>query len=135
MWHTEATMLIEIWERLRGYDKWIETEATIESTAEVFFSPYPTTHTDNWCDHVILWTDSSGEQHRAPLRARELSPFFQLVEGSTFTIRFNPAHPEEYYHRSLLQRDIRRTAGFAIFVLMVTLPITCLLLFGHSYAK
>jgi hypothetical protein len=25
-------MLIEIWERLRGYDKWIETEAKIESS-------------------------------------------------------------------------------------------------------
>jgi hypothetical protein len=26
MWHPGAIMLIEIWERLRGYDKWIQTE-------------------------------------------------------------------------------------------------------------
>jgi hypothetical protein len=25
-------MLIEIWERLRGYDKWIQTEATVQSS-------------------------------------------------------------------------------------------------------
>jgi hypothetical protein len=25
-------MLIEIWERLRGYDKWIKTEATVQSS-------------------------------------------------------------------------------------------------------
>jgi hypothetical protein len=25
-------MLIELWEHLRGYDKWIQTEATIQST-------------------------------------------------------------------------------------------------------
>jgi hypothetical protein len=27
-----AIMLIEIWERLRGYDKWVQTEAKIESS-------------------------------------------------------------------------------------------------------
>jgi hypothetical protein len=128
-------MLIEILERLYGYDKWIETEATIESTAEVFFSGSSTNHGDNWCDHAIRWTDRSGERHRATFIAGELSPFFQLVVGSTFTIRFNPVHPEEYYHRALLRRDIRRTAMFAMFILVVTLPLTCLLLFTHSTSK
>ncbi|MGA3009384.1 MAG: DUF3592 domain-containing protein [Terracidiphilus sp.] len=128
-------MLIEILEWLYGYDKWIETEATIESTAVVLFSGSLTHHRDNWCDHVIRWTDRSGERHRATFIAGELSPFFQSVEGTTFTIRFNPVHPEEYYHRALLRRDIRRTAMFAIFVLVVTLPVTCLLLFTHSPSK
>ena len=128
-------MLIEILERLYGYDKWIEAEATIESTAEVLFSRSSTIHRDNWCDHVVRWTDGSGETHRATFIAGELSPFFQLVEGTTFTIRFNPVHPGEYYHRALLRRDIRRTALVAIFVLVVTLPFTCLLLFTHSLSK
>jgi hypothetical protein len=32
MWQTKAIMLIEIWERLRGYDKWVQTEAKVESS-------------------------------------------------------------------------------------------------------
>jgi hypothetical protein len=134
VWHTGCAMLIEIWERLRGYDKWIETEATIESTEVVHYDPQLPSGR-SYCHHVILWTDSSGERHRSEYTAKEGMAVFQLVEGSTFTIRFNPVHPEEYYHRSLLQRDIRLTAEFAIFALVVTLPITCLLLFGHSSSK
>lgn len=29
-----ASMLIEMWERLRGYNKWVETQATVKSSIE-----------------------------------------------------------------------------------------------------
>jgi hypothetical protein len=32
-------MLIELWEKLRGYDKWVEAEAWIKPATEQFFFP------------------------------------------------------------------------------------------------
>ena len=30
LWQTGLILLLEFWERLRGYDKWVEAVATIE---------------------------------------------------------------------------------------------------------
>jgi len=48
-------MLIEIWEHLRGYDKWIQTEATIQSSdlAEVDLSDIRYSRFGRWPVHQI----------------------------------------------------------------------------------
>lgn len=56
-------MIIEFWERLRGYEKWIETHATIASasTEEKVRSErsWGTTYTYGSGD-VLIWTDANG---------------------------------------------------------------------------
>jgi hypothetical protein len=117
-------MLIEIWERLRGYDKWVQTEAKIESS-DVEKQPirnrsgvvvdYAYSSGD-----TLSWTDASGEKQYAPFTVPDDSPLYQLVGGETVTIRYNPAKPDEFYYRELLRTRvhtaIKTTLGVLLFV-------------------
>jgi hypothetical protein len=86
-------MLIEIWERLRGYDKWTQTEATILSSDLV----------GQVSKNVIGWTDVSGKSHTAKYSVFSGSRLYQLYDGQTVTIRYNQANPAEYYFRDLFR--------------------------------
>jgi hypothetical protein len=106
-----GVMLIEIWERLRGYDKWIQTEAKIKSSelAEVeigrirpnrFSDSEPIDEWHSTCG--LAWTDTVGGQHTDQFEVAENSPLFQLYDGQTVTIRYNPTNSNQYYLRGLL---------------------------------
>jgi hypothetical protein len=128
-------MLIEIWERLRGYDKWLQAEATIESS-KVEEQPI-TNRSGAVMDYayssgdVLTWTDGNGEKQYADFSVPEESPLFQLIGGETVTIRYNPAKPEEFYYRELLRTKVHSAfkttliCGLIIgfFVLLFTLRI------------
>ncbi len=105
-------MLIEIWERLRGYDKWVEAVAKVESsqvgeTAHTQRSGNVSYTYDS--DDVLVWTDHQGAAQRAYFRIPDDSPLYQLVDGAAITIRYNPANPEQYYLRDLLQTRVHTT--------------------------
>jgi hypothetical protein len=104
-------MLIEIWERLRGYDKWTQTEATIKSSdlkeVEVgrsrttrFSDSEPIYEWQSIC--VLAWTDALGNPRTSEYAVSENSPLFQLYDGQTVTIRYNSAKPEQFYLRGVL---------------------------------
>ena len=118
--------LIEIWKRPRGYNKWIETEATILSSklAKSAIIPSNSDKFDKLLSKslwrmlqwhstcTILWTDISEIPHMASYSVGENSVLFQLYEGETIPIRYNPIYPEEYYLRDLLvNRIASRTKG------------------------
>ena len=67
----------------------------------------------------MLWTDPTGMDHRAPFTTQEGPPLFELIEGSTLAIRYNPADPEEYYCRELF--ELR--AAFQLVSAVVTIGI------------
>jgi hypothetical protein len=92
-------MLIEFWERLRGYDKWIEAEATIESS-QVGSLDFRTEVVSISKD-LLKWVDREGQPHWGSFEALESSPLFQSVEGSKILIRYDPANPNRYYLREL----------------------------------
>jgi hypothetical protein len=104
-------MLIELWERLRGYDKWVETDATVE------FSDLLNRGNRLGLGGVtpqlasrgrIAWRDSNGRKRTAEFGVDDESPLYQLVGGEAVSIRYNPAKPEQYYFRDLLRSRIRR---------------------------
>lgn len=64
-----SIMLIELWERLRGYDKWVQVEARIESTR--VWKQETRYGTVDYSDDVMLWTDPTGMNHRAPFTTQE----------------------------------------------------------------
>jgi Protein of unknown function (DUF3592) len=107
-----SAMTTKLWEHLRGYDKWIETTATFES-ADLEKTP----HTDRggnvtytWASFdTIVWTDQTGTTHRADFRVPDDSPIYQLVDGNTATIRYNPANPDRFYYPDLLRARIATT--------------------------
>ncbi len=105
-------MLIEIWERLRGYDKWVRTNAMVcrSATEKVeHYSRGGNYYTDEAGD-VIEWTDPTGEKQYADFNAPQGSKLFQLVQGDTVEIRYNPAKPDEFYYRDLLRMRVRQIA-------------------------
>ena len=118
-------MLIEIWERLRGYDKWVETQAKIESSDPTIYQSRG--HDYSHSDDVIVWTDTAGDKHRAPFTVQVDSPLFQLVQDSKISIRYNPVDPEEFYFRELLQTRVRRVVSTTA---VAALTIAALAFFG-----
>lgn len=115
-------MLIEIWERLRGYDKWIETEAKIESS-NVEKTPIEgrsgTAIGYSYASGDILtWTDRQGEKQYADFTAPDDSPLYQLIGGETVTIRYDPAHPDRFYYRDLLRTRIHTAVKATLVVIL-----------------
>ncbi len=120
--------MTKLWERLRGYDKWIETTATFES-ADVEKIP----HADRYGNisytydsyDTIAWIDQKGETHRTDFRVPDDSPIYQLVDGNKTTIRYNPADPDRFYYPELLRTRIatltKRIAIGVFFVAIILL--------------
>jgi hypothetical protein len=102
-------MTTKLWERLRGYDKWIETTAHLEAA-----DLEKTAHVDRggnvsytWSSFdTIAWTDQAGTTHKASFRVPDDSPIYQLIDGNNATIRYDPAEPERFYYPDLLRTRI-----------------------------
>ena len=114
-------MLIEIWERLRGYDKWVQTNAVVcrSGMEKVEHQGRYGTYFTTEAGDVIEWTDPTGEKQYADFNAPEGSKLFQLTTGDTVEIRYNPAKPDDFYYRDLLQLRVRQAAGATFAVLLV----------------
>jgi len=131
-------MLIELWERLRDYDKWTEVQAKIESS-----KVKRTSHADRsgnvtytWASKdQLVWTDSQGQKHRADFEIDDESPLYQLVGGEAVTIRYNPANPEQFYFRNLLRSRVRRffqVAKYAMIALTFLAALVGLVVLTHT---
>ena|ERR1019366_10273860 len=130
-------MLIEIWERLRGYDKWVQSLATIRSStiAQVGFGdvgqqPTPEGSPLGWestCN--ICWVDQQGKQHGANFVVDEASPLYQLTDGDTVSIRFNPRSPDEFYLPGLLESTLLRAWKWGLTAFLFVLVFILLLSF------
>ena len=95
-------MLVQLWERLRGYDRWPETDAVIVSSATIrrkFGLPGPRPSQARFSTDLLAWKDRSGEPHLAPFVNEEASPLYHLLEGETIRIRFDPKRPNRFYNR------------------------------------
>jgi hypothetical protein len=95
-------MLIEIWERLRGYDKWIAVEAKVVSAAQIrrkLGKRYQVSPTSQLSGELLFWKDMEGEPHFGAFVTHETSPLYQLLEGEPIAICYNPAKPDHYYCR------------------------------------
>jgi len=113
---TDRTMLIELWEKLQGYDKWKTTEAKVIAAS---------VEKGEMGEKVICrisWVDSAGKQQEARFEADEESPLFQLSEGDPFAIRFNEKSPSDFYARELIASDAlaaRKAILWAIVMLLM----------------
>jgi hypothetical protein len=111
-------MSIKLWERLRGYDRWIQTEATVESSnvEEIIDGFDPRSETTTSTRHgyeELVWNDGSGIVWKREVDVGEDSPLFQLYDGKSVTIRLNPTSPGECYVRELLRDHVNLVAKIA----------------------
>jgi len=127
-------MLIGIWERIRGYNGWTVTKATIMSSTvtkvEAAWSrlygksePVETW----WSSCRIEWTDKAGRSHSASYAIPEGSPLFQLYDGNTVVIRYDPLRPDQYYFRDLLWSRICRALRRGLITIACFGPIALLI--------
>ena len=131
-------MLIEAWERLRGYDKWTLAVATVTSTtlsqidigSDKSKSPL-TVGFESICK--ITWQDKNQFEHTAVFSAYEESPLYQLSEGDTVNIRYNPAKPSDYYLPELIQSRLTRTWKLTLYTLMIALIGIAFLVFFFAH--
>jgi hypothetical protein len=133
-------MLIELWERLRGCNKWIPAQAIIESS-DVNKTPianrwgqaidYKYTSGD-----VIVWTDPTGEKHYAGFDVDDQSPLYQYVGGESVPIRYDPADPDRFYFRDLLRSRVHSAFRIGLAVLIaVAVLVGVLLAVTAAYGK
>jgi len=114
-----AIMLIDVWERLHGYDKWFQTEATIQSSelAEIEIAGLASTRTAQvrptnpsaveWRSTCALaWNDAAGHRQTSAFEVSDNSPLFQLYEGQRIAIRYNPTNPGEFYLPGVLKSRV-----------------------------
>jgi len=98
-------MLIELWERLRGYNKWVQAEARVDSAAAIrrtLGKRYQESPTSRASGRLLVWKDQLGKKQVGVFVTLDTSPFYQLLDGETITIRYNPARPNHYYCRAHL---------------------------------
>ncbi|MGB8099546.1 MAG: DUF3592 domain-containing protein [Terracidiphilus sp.] len=124
-------MILELYERLRGYDKWVETQAKVESS-DVDKSPV----TNRFgqvvsyrysAGDILTWVDSHGENQYANFDVGENSPLYQLLGGESVTIRYDPASPDRFYYRDLLKTRVNSVLRTTLAVLIV---LACVILGG-----
>jgi hypothetical protein len=107
-------MLIEGWERLRGYDNWTPTLATVKSSTVSRDGEFIWRST---CE--IEWRDQNQIEHTAVFNAFEESSLYQLTEGDTIEIQINPAKPSQFYLRGLIESDLTRKWKLTMYALMI----------------
>lgn len=127
-------MLIDLWESLCGYDKWIPAEAVVTSASteqklhlDRNGNQYYTTDSAD----VLMWTDANGKMRRGFFRVPDGSRLYSLLGGDTVKIRYNPQQPDQFYLRELLESRLNRTVkqtlaaviGLAIFSMLLWLKL------------
>jgi len=122
LWQTEHIVLIEFWERLRGYHKWTPTKATVQSsTLSGVELAKQSVAWQSVCK--IVWQDEDRVPHRAEFEVFEDSPLYQLIDGDTVDIRFNPTKPEQFYLPGLIQSRLAKAWKLTIFAVLFALVL------------
>ena len=123
-------MLIELWEHFRGYDKWIETDAKVESAKLVEVDLYGNKlrhkkkqgNRFGWRSECqISWLDEKGNRREGSLAADEESSLYQLCEGDTFKVRFDPKNSACFYARGLLESNVTRARKRVVWSVVMAL--------------
>jgi hypothetical protein len=124
-------MLIEIWERLRGYDRWVQAEAGVKSSKLAEVQVFNSRAAKEWRSASTLeWTDEAGKKHTASYVVSDNSPLFQLYEGQKINIRFNPANPNEFYLPGVLKSRVMSAIKWTVLTILVSV-VALFILFIH----
>lgn len=129
-------MLIGVWERLRGYDKWTSTVANVQSSTLTPISFGDDSKGAGGSKNVIgwqsvcaiSWEDQHQTRHTASFEVFEESPLYQLRDGDTVKIRFNPDEPAQFYLPGLLQSQFMRSWKMGVWAALATLVLIAFLM-------
>jgi hypothetical protein len=118
-------MILEIWERLRGFDKWPQVEATIQSSAvEKATRLRKGSRVDEWKTvYEIAWTDPAGLLQRKQMALPGMSRDLNLIDGVGISVRYKPTDYSKFFIREELRRRILKEAllGLPFLIALVLL--------------
>lgn len=106
---TETAMWLQVWEKVRGYDKWIEAEATVQTPAPRRSPDWEDVDERGWLGDILVWTDGGGNRQSADFIVPDDCTLYQKVSGDTLVIRYDPRNPGRFYLRQLHLIRIRTT--------------------------
>jgi len=116
-------MLIEIWERLRGYDKWIQAEAAVNSwkVEKVFLRRAKGgARIYGWVGKgQIEWIDQTGVRHSQSVQLSKGTLVFKMHGLSPIVIRYDPVSPSIFYLREHLRYRVNNIAQVIIGVFVL----------------
>ena len=100
-------MLSELWARMRGIDKWPEVQATVRAISLYEEPP----HTLYECarklaEVTFAYIDDRHDLQYGSIVVEDSSTLYDAKENDTFSIRVNPAHPEQYYSPEATKADV-----------------------------
>ena len=125
-------MLIELWERLRGYDKWVKTEAMVESsqlTRIRHVGEEGSVYYTEASDCTLFWTDDQCKTQTASFNVPADSALYQLIGGERVSIRYDPSRPERFYVPALLRSRFGAIWRMTRLILLLLLLVVPFLLF------
>lgn len=126
LWQTGRIVLIEVWEHLRGYRNWTPAMATVESStlSPISIGEGAAKQSVAWQSVCkIAWLDQHGVPRTAEFEVFEESPLYQLCDGETIEIRFNPNKPDQFYLPGLVQSKLAKASKLTIFAAMFILVL------------
>jgi len=127
-------MLIELWERIRGYNRWVPVEATISSSEmedHVVEGRGGPSHLYVSADK-LSWVDAQGNRHTGECIVPSDSSLYQLIGGEKVPIRYDPSNPDDFYFPALLKaRLYNNSVGVLTVALFLGLIVLPLLVFFH----
>lgn len=85
-------MIEELWRKLRGIDRWPETEADVAGV-------YRFEGRRN-CKLAVVsfrYKDENGRYHTGQLRVDTYSSIYNLSVGDVINVRYNPARPDRFW--------------------------------------
>ena len=73
---------------------------------------------------VLAWTDGSGKEQSASFKVPDSSPLYQMVDGQSLRICYNPMNPAEFYLRELFQSQLITGVKTGLLILIVLMGLT-----------
>jgi hypothetical protein len=113
-------MLVEFWERLRGYDKWPCAEAKI-TTAKVKRTAHNGRDGSVSFSYAsadrLEWIDFHGQKQSAEFKIHDDSPLYQFIGRETVALRYDPGNSHRFYFPELLRTRIYRACKLTLYTL------------------
>ena len=107
-------MLIELWEKFRGYDEWIQVEAKLDQAVfERTIRRHKGQRYDAYSSSACVnWVDQQGRSWRARFNV-PVDSLLKMSGREEILIRYNPSNPNDCYFPELVRSQVHSAMRMA----------------------
>jgi hypothetical protein len=117
----ETELILEFWERLRGFDQWPLTEGKVRSSAvhRTTLRGKGGRLVDSWRTVLeVEWTDPDGLQRTRKIGLRAVSSDFNSIGSTNLSVRYKPTDYSKFFVREELRQKVLRQTMIWLAVLI-----------------